>query len=219
LQCKQKAPNVKDFRVGITYGRTTAGDAYEGPLAAYTASISTVKLLLNVAITEKSHFLTTNIEYFYLGTPLVSPEYMLISMVTDWAGSKYLGIHIDYNREALYVTLSMPTYVSKALTSLSASAIGHTLVLQCFIMRLHLVLQAHNLRTLTIQPPCLRQEPSDCKSYAVFFYTTVAYSISVYASRSTPSAPGSPVKTEEVEEAATRLLQYLSLNPTFSIIC
>ncbi len=63
-----------------TYGRTTAVNAYEGALVAYTASNTTLKPPLNIEITEKSHFLTTDREDFYLGTPLVvSLEYMLIS--------------------------------------------------------------------------------------------------------------------------------------------
>lgn len=68
-----------EHRVRITYGRTTPGDAtYTGDLAAYTASIPTVKLLLNATVSKQLSLLTTDITDFYLGTPIESPEYMWI---------------------------------------------------------------------------------------------------------------------------------------------
>lgn len=65
--------------VSITYGRTTPGDAiYTGDLAAYTAFIPTVKLLLNATVSKRLSLLTTDITYFYLSTPIETPEYMWI---------------------------------------------------------------------------------------------------------------------------------------------
>jgi hypothetical protein len=46
---------------------------------------------------------------------LISALSELYVLTTDWSGSKYIGIEIDYNIEERTVKLSMPGYVEKAL--------------------------------------------------------------------------------------------------------
>ncbi len=76
---KKRLNDLTEYRIRITYGRTTPGESsYTGDLAAYTASVATVKLLLNATVTEMAHLLTTDITDFYLGTDILSPEYMWI---------------------------------------------------------------------------------------------------------------------------------------------
>jgi hypothetical protein len=76
---KKRLAAASEHRVRITYGRTTPGEAtYTGDLAAYTASITTVKCLLNAAVSEQANLLSTDITDFYLGTDIAEPEYMWI---------------------------------------------------------------------------------------------------------------------------------------------
>jgi hypothetical protein len=60
---------------------------YDGDTAAFTASMQTLKILLNAVVSDKgAHFATADIKDYYLGTPLVdkqgSPasEYMRINL-------------------------------------------------------------------------------------------------------------------------------------------
>jgi hypothetical protein len=66
------------FNLRRRFGRTTNEDAYSRDLAAYTASISTVKFLLNAVVSKHAYFETSDIENFYLGTLLDTQEYMYI---------------------------------------------------------------------------------------------------------------------------------------------
>ncbi len=47
-------------------------------LHTLTASIKTVKLLLNATVPERANLLRTDITDFYIGTPISTPEYMWI---------------------------------------------------------------------------------------------------------------------------------------------
>jgi hypothetical protein len=95
---KHRISGLSEHRVRITYGRTTPGESiYSGDLAAYTASMSTVKLLLNAVVSEDAKFLTTDITDFYLGTPIGTPEYM-------WIPYKYFSPQLisQYNLQHLH---------------------------------------------------------------------------------------------------------------------
>jgi len=78
-QCK-----IKDKPTGVQYRvRGTIGGNqihYPGATAAYTASLETIRILLNTVVSEKANFCTADIKDFYLGTPLERPEYMRISL-------------------------------------------------------------------------------------------------------------------------------------------
>ncbi len=94
---KQRLHDHPEYRVRITYGRTTPGESsYSGDLAAYTASIATVKLLFNATLSEMAHLLTSDITDFYLGTDIASPEYM-------WIPLKYFSSELikKYNLDLL----------------------------------------------------------------------------------------------------------------------
>ena len=70
-------PGGIEYRVRGTYGGDR-GD-YQGPTAAETADITTVKLLLNDVISDpEGKWLTTDVCDYYLGTPMDSPEYMRV---------------------------------------------------------------------------------------------------------------------------------------------
>jgi len=66
------------FRVRGTIG----GDQvdYQGETAAYTASLPTIKILLNSVVSDNAKWMTADISDFYLGTPLPEPEYMQINL-------------------------------------------------------------------------------------------------------------------------------------------
>ena len=75
---------IKHKLEGVQYHvRGTIGDdqiLYPGTKAAYTASLETIRLLLNAVVSEDAMFLVADIKDFYLGTPLDRPEYMHISL-------------------------------------------------------------------------------------------------------------------------------------------
>jgi hypothetical protein len=214
VRIKEK-PTGTEYRVRGTCG----GDKvdYPGAVSSQTAAMSTIKLLLNAAVSEDADWCTTDIRDFYLGTPLPRTEYMRIKLSqipartqkkynlseyarngsvlvainkgmyglpqagllaqqklithltkhgyhqapntpclfrhesrpvafslvvddfgikykgrehaehlirsleeeyelkTDWTGNKYVGLTIDFDRRARTCTISMPTYVERAL--------------------------------------------------------------------------------------------------------
>jgi hypothetical protein len=77
-QTKQKrgATGATTYRVRVTAG----GDRinYTGPTSARTADMPVVKLLLHSVISDNAHWMTIDIKDFYLGTPLLRPEYVRI---------------------------------------------------------------------------------------------------------------------------------------------
>jgi hypothetical protein len=78
-QCKTKVKNgVLQHRVRGTFG----GDVieYPGPTAAFVATLETVRVLSNAAVSEDANLMTADIADFYLGTPLDRPEYMRIAL-------------------------------------------------------------------------------------------------------------------------------------------
>ena len=69
--------NVVKRRVRGTYGGNLSD--YQGETAAFTADLTTVKLLLNATVSEEgARFMTLDITDFYLCSPLERPEYMRI---------------------------------------------------------------------------------------------------------------------------------------------
>ncbi len=60
---------------------TIGGDRvdYPGPVAASTADLTTIKLLLNsLVVSDDAEWMSADITDFYLGTPLPRKEYMRI---------------------------------------------------------------------------------------------------------------------------------------------
>jgi hypothetical protein len=49
---------------------------YPGPVAAATADMPTIKILLNAVVSEQAQWMTIDIKDYYLGTPLPRTEYM-----------------------------------------------------------------------------------------------------------------------------------------------
>ena len=76
-QLKVKMKNgTRIYRVRGTYGGDR-GD-FEGETAAYTASLTTIKVLLQSALSDDDDLLTSDISDYYLGSPMERPEYMRI---------------------------------------------------------------------------------------------------------------------------------------------
>ena len=79
--CKMKKG---DDGIARPHVRGTAADTqstYDGPTAAHTAGLSTVKILLNsVVSTPDASFCTADVKDYYLGTPMAVAAYMLISL-------------------------------------------------------------------------------------------------------------------------------------------
>ena len=73
---------------------TAGGDRmqYDGPTTARTASMKTVKCLLNATVSEDDKiFVSADIKDFFLGTPLLTPEYMWLKrdQMTATSQAKY----------------------------------------------------------------------------------------------------------------------------------
>jgi hypothetical protein len=77
-QVRVKVKNdVIKRRVRGTYGGNLSD--YQGETAAFTADLTTIKLLLNAVVSEDdTRFMTLDITDFYLCSPLERPEYMRI---------------------------------------------------------------------------------------------------------------------------------------------
>jgi hypothetical protein len=49
----------------------------------------------------------------------------LYSITTDWSGTKYVGLSLEFDRAARTVTVSVPGYVSRALTRFGVTKLPH----------------------------------------------------------------------------------------------
>ena len=79
-QTKQKinSAGITTYRIRGTAG----GDRinYDGPTSAQTAAMPVVKLLLHSVVSEHKKWMTIDIKDYYLGTPLLRPEYIRIPL-------------------------------------------------------------------------------------------------------------------------------------------
>jgi hypothetical protein len=73
---------IKEGKVVRRVRGTIGGDRvdYPGPVAASTADLTTIKLLLNSVVSDDAEWMTADITDFYLGTPLPRKEYMRIGL-------------------------------------------------------------------------------------------------------------------------------------------
>ena len=79
--CKEKTDDNGDIYQHVRGTAADTNSEYDGPTAANTAGLSTVKILLNsVVSTPGARFCTADIKDYYLGTPMDAPAYMSISM-------------------------------------------------------------------------------------------------------------------------------------------
>lgn len=82
-QVKLKMKNGQlDFRVRGTVGgdKVHYDDFLHGNRSSYTASLSTVKILLNAVVSENADWSTIDIKDYYLGSPMEQPVYMSIPL-------------------------------------------------------------------------------------------------------------------------------------------
>ena len=91
---------------------TAGGDRinYDGPTKANTASLSTVKILLQSVVSDNANFMTLDIKDFYLNTLLPRSEYLRISLkfLSDAILDKYNLQKFIHNGSILFeVTKSM----------------------------------------------------------------------------------------------------------------
>ena len=77
-QTKQKINNSGEITYRIR--GTAGGDRinYTGPTSAHTAAMTVVKLLIHSVVSEHHRWMTIDIKDYYLGTPLLRPEYVRI---------------------------------------------------------------------------------------------------------------------------------------------
>ena len=77
-QPKEKcdAAGIKSYRIRGTIGGDRVN--YPGPVTARAADIDVVKILLNSVLADNANWLTIDISDYYLGTPLLRPEYLKI---------------------------------------------------------------------------------------------------------------------------------------------
>ena len=77
-QTKQKVNNSGEITYRIR--GTAGGDRinYNGPTSAHTAAMTIVKLLIHSVVSKHAHWMTLDIKDYYLGTPLLRPEYVRI---------------------------------------------------------------------------------------------------------------------------------------------
>ena len=69
---------------------------YTGPTSAQVAALETIRLLLNAIVSEGAFFMCIDIKDYYLGTPLLDPEFITISL-------KHIPLNIQtkYNLQEL----------------------------------------------------------------------------------------------------------------------
>ena len=72
---------IKEGKLVYRIRGTIGGDRvdYPGNVTAWTAEMSTIKMLVNAAVSEDADFITADIKDFYLGTDLPRAEYMTIT--------------------------------------------------------------------------------------------------------------------------------------------
>ena len=71
------AAGIKSYRIRGTIGGDRVN--YPGPVTARTADMDVVKILLNSVLADNVHWFTVDFTDYYLGTPLLRPEYLRIS--------------------------------------------------------------------------------------------------------------------------------------------
>jgi hypothetical protein len=102
---------VRQYRTRGTIG----GDRidYDGEVHAWTANLTTIKLLLNATVSENAHFMTADIKDFYLNTELPRKEYMRVhrKQVPDFIIQKY-------NLEELFQNHYIMMEISKGIYGL-----------------------------------------------------------------------------------------------------
>ena len=76
--CREK---IKDGKIKRRVRGTIGGDRinYPGSVSARTASLEVVRTLLNSVLADDADFMTADITDYYLGTPLLRPEYVRIA--------------------------------------------------------------------------------------------------------------------------------------------
>lgn len=77
--CREK---IKDGAIKRRVRGTIGGDRinYPGNVSARTASLEVVRTLLNSVLADDADFMTADITDYYLGTPLLRPEYVRIAI-------------------------------------------------------------------------------------------------------------------------------------------
>jgi hypothetical protein len=78
IRIKTKGDGSTEYRVRGTYGGDISD--YQGPTAAQTADMMSIKILLNATVSEGAKFMSMDIKDFYLGTPMEQKEYMRIHL-------------------------------------------------------------------------------------------------------------------------------------------
>ncbi len=99
-------------RVRITVADTHS--EYAGPTSAYTASLTTLNLLLNSVVSDDAGWMTADIKDYYLGTPMKYKEYMYIPV-------KYIPrrILIKYGLQDRAPSSSVMVEISKGMYGLA----------------------------------------------------------------------------------------------------
>ena len=91
IRVKERGDGSKEYRVRGTYGGNISD--YNGPKAANTADMVSIKVLLNAVVSEEgAQFMTADIKDFYLGTPMDRKEYMRIHLdqIPEEARRRYI---------------------------------------------------------------------------------------------------------------------------------
>ena len=109
-QCKYK---LKQGQVIRRVRGTIGGNKvdYPGDVTAWTADMTTVKILLNAVVSEDAEWMTADISDFYLGTPLPRTEYMRIhrSLIPDDIMERY-HLHNKMNNDHVMVAVVKGIY-------------------------------------------------------------------------------------------------------------
>ena len=90
IRIKVKDDGTKEYRVRGTYGGNISD--YNGPKAARTADMTSIKILLNATVSEDAKWMTMDIKDFYLGTPMERKEYMRVQIdqIPSESRAKYI---------------------------------------------------------------------------------------------------------------------------------
>ena len=141
IRIKIKADGSSEYRVRGTYGGDISD--YQGPTAAQTADMVSIKVLLNATVSEGARFITADIKDFYLGTPMEVKEYMRIHLTQIPPESR-----AKYVREGLVKDEHVLAEVSKGIYGLKQAG----LLAQQKLMH-HL--KKHGYTPISSATPCL----------------------------------------------------------------
>jgi len=139
----------------------------------------------------------------------------LYVMTVDWTGSKYVGLTIQHDEDNRTISISMPTYIAKAMVRFNINAMTKAVhsPSKYIPMRYHnsstkpQVTQIDSSNPINVE----RQKWIQAAVGVILFYARAVDPTMLMAVNKLASRQANP--TEEVEDEAKHLLQYAATHP------